>query len=81
MQRLTTGACVPIRMHSETGDVQQLHKDLRNGPAHVFGDHTKCNVQFCKHVPGHSSQQDNQAEDGSNPAEEVIDDQHYSDLC
>ena len=80
MQQLTTGVRVAIKMHSETGDVQQLRKDLRNGPAHVFGDHTNCNVQFCKHVPGHSSQQDNQAEDSSNPAEEVIDDQHYSDL-
>ena len=80
MQRLTTGVRVAIKMHSETGDVQQLRKDLQNSPAHVFGDHTKCNIHFCKHVPGHSSQQDNQAEDSSNPAEEVIDDQHYSDL-
>ena len=32
MQRLTVGACVAIRMHSETGNIQQLRHDLRNGP-------------------------------------------------
>ena len=32
MQRLTVGACVAIRMHSEAGNIQQLRHDLRNGP-------------------------------------------------
>ena len=37
-------------MHSSTGNVQQLRHDLRNGPSHVFGDHRKCNPQFCRHT-------------------------------
>ena len=49
IQRLTVGAWIAIRMHSETGNVQQLRHDLRNGPAHVFGDHRKCNPHFCRH--------------------------------
>ncbi len=48
MQRLTVGARVAIRMHSETGNIQQLRHDLRNGPTHVFGDHCECNPAFCK---------------------------------
>ena len=49
IQRLAVGARIAIRMHSKTGNVQQLRQDLRNGPAHVFGDHSKCNREFCKH--------------------------------
>lgn len=48
IQRLTVGARIAIRMHSKDGNVQQLRHDLRNGPAHVFGDHSKCNASFCK---------------------------------
>jgi len=48
MHRLTVGARVAIRMHSETGNIQQLRHDLRNGPNHVFGDHRECNPAFCK---------------------------------
>ena len=46
IQRMTTGARIAIKMHSKTGDVEQLRKDLRNGPPHVFGEHTKCNT-YC----------------------------------
>lgn len=35
-------------MHSSTGDVQALRKDLRNGPYHVFGYHRNCSPSFCK---------------------------------
>ena len=50
MQRLTVGARISIRRHSQTGNVEKLRHDLRNGPAHVFGDHSNCDSQFCKHV-------------------------------
>ena len=49
IQRLTVGARIAIRMHSKDGNVQQLRHDLRNGPAHVFGDHSSCNPSFCTH--------------------------------
>ena len=49
-------------MHSKTGDVQALRHDLRNGPAHVFGAHSRCNPEFCKHVP-HRSQSEAQMDD------------------
>ncbi len=29
-------------------DVNQLRKDLRNGPNHVFNDHSNCSTYFCK---------------------------------
>ena len=48
IQRLTIGARMAIRMHSRNGNIQQLRHDLRNGPAHVFGEHSKCNPDFCK---------------------------------
>ena len=48
MKRLTTGVRCAIKMHSKTGDVGQLRKDLRNGPSHVFNDHTNCSASFCK---------------------------------
>ena len=35
-------------MHSTSGDVQALRRNLRNDRNHVFGDHRKCNKQFCK---------------------------------
>ena len=50
IQRLTVGARIAIRLHSKNGDIQQLRKDLRNGPAHVFGDHSSCSSSFCKYV-------------------------------
>lgn len=58
IQRLTIGARIAIRMHSSTGNVQQLRHDLRNGPRHVFGDHSLCNPEFCKHVPSSSPDDD-----------------------
>ena len=48
LRKITAGARAEIRMHSTSGDVQALRRDLLNGPNHVFGDHHKCNKQFCK---------------------------------
>lgn len=48
IKRLTAGARAAIRMHAPTRDIQQLRHDLRNGPYHVFGDHSKCNPAFCQ---------------------------------
>lgn len=48
MKRLVVGARCAIKMHSSTKNVQQLRKDLRNGPSHVFNDHTHCSPTFCK---------------------------------
>ena len=31
-----------------TLDAEALRRDLRNGPYHVFGDHSRCSVTFCK---------------------------------
>ena len=39
-----------IKMHSGTGNILQLCHDLQNGPAHLCGDHSKCNPDFCKHA-------------------------------
>ena len=50
IQRLTVGAQIAIQMHSKDMNVQQLRHDLRNGPAHVFGDHSSCNPLFCKNT-------------------------------
>ena len=50
IQRLTVGARIAIQMHSKDMNVQQLRHDLRNGPAHVFGDHSSCNPLFCKNT-------------------------------
>ena len=52
-------------MHSKDGNVQQLRHDLRNCPAHVFGDHSSCNRQFSKHV-----EQQSEVERGATSAEE-----------
>ena len=51
IQRLTVGARVAIAKHSKTGNITQLRHDLRNGPSHVFGDHSQCNPEFCMHQP------------------------------
>ena len=48
IQRITIGARLAIKMHSKTGNVRQLQHDLWNGVAHVFGEHSKCNPEFCK---------------------------------
>ncbi len=34
----------------ETRNESQLRHDLRNGPAHVFGEHSNCNTSFCKYA-------------------------------
>ena len=48
INRLTCGARCAIKMHSKTNNVEQLRKDLRNGPHHVFNNHSHCNPAFCK---------------------------------
>ena len=50
IQRLTVGVRIAIRIHSKNSNVQQLWHDLRNGPTHVFGDHSSCNPAFCKFI-------------------------------
>jgi hypothetical protein len=50
-QRLTVGAKVATAKHSKTGNVTQLRHDLRNGPSHVFGDHSQCSPEFCTYQP------------------------------
>ena len=74
-QRLVVGAHIGIQRHSETGDVDKLRHDLRNGPAHVFGDHCHCDPQFCRHVPSQSEDATNTATDDesntSSSSEEV----------
>ena len=57
MQCLTKGARIASTAQ-QLMFVQQLRKDLRNGPAHVIGEHHNCNQQFCKHVSGSSSPHD-----------------------
>ena len=51
IQRLSVGARVAIAKHSKTGNVAQLRHDLRNGPSHVFGDHSQCSPEFCTYQP------------------------------
>lgn len=55
IKRLATGARCAIKMHSTAKDVEQLRRDLRNGPNHVFNDHSNCSSSFCKVVAGISS--------------------------
>ncbi len=45
IKRLTAGARCAIKMHT---NIDMLRKDLRNGPNHVFDDHTNCSQTFCK---------------------------------
>ena len=42
VKRITAGARSAIRSHSKTGDVEALRHEIRNGPRHCFGDHSKC---------------------------------------
>ena len=48
IKKIAAGARAAVRMHSVTGNVQALRRDLRNGPYHVFGDHRNCSGAFCK---------------------------------
>ena len=50
IKRITHGARCAIKMHSRTGDVAALKRDLRNGIRHYFGDHRQCRLSFCKHT-------------------------------
>lgn len=51
-QRLTSAARCAIRMRSQETDVKKavkkLKQDLKNGPFHCFGVHTKCSPDFCQ---------------------------------
>ena len=49
IRRLTIGARIAIRENSKTRDILLLRHDLRNGPAHVFREHTHCSPSFCKY--------------------------------
>jgi len=46
MKQNTHGDGCAIKMHSATGDVNALHRNLRNG--NYFGDHQQCSSTFCK---------------------------------
>ena len=48
IKKIAAGARAAIRIHSVTGNVETLQRDLRNGPYHVFGDHRNCSPAFCK---------------------------------
>ena len=48
ISKMTAGARCAIKMHSKTKDVQQLRSDFRNGPNHVFNNHSYRNPSFCK---------------------------------
>lgn len=74
IQRLTVGARVAIRMHSKTGNVNQLRHDLRNGPAHVFGDHSKCNSGFCTYQQKQQSTSADEQSTSANDGEEASSD-------
>ncbi|KAK4883397.1 hypothetical protein RN001_006716 [Aquatica leii] len=46
---LSTAVRSAIINNSKTiKDVEQLREDLRNSPYHVFGDHSKCPLEYCK---------------------------------
>ena len=48
IKRLTAGARCAIKMHTDSNNIDLLRADLRNGPSHVFNDHSKCSPLFCK---------------------------------
>ena len=48
--KTTHGACCAIRKHSETNNVMQLQRDLREGPKHYLGYHESCNSEWCSEV-------------------------------
>ena len=48
IKNITQAARKAITAHSQTGDVEALRHDLRNGPRHYFGDHSGCNASYCK---------------------------------
>lgn len=47
IKRLKTAARGAIIHNAENGNVLSLKEDLRNGPNHVFGDHSQCKPYFC----------------------------------
>ena len=52
VKRITAGTHSAIKNHSKTGDVNALRHEIRNGPRHCLGDHSKCVLGgFCHHAP------------------------------
>ena len=68
IRRLTAGARAAIKMHTGNRNFQQLRHDLRNGPYHVFGDHSKCNPAFCRVISASISTATNAHSSVSAPA-------------
>jgi hypothetical protein len=66
IQRLTVGARIAITKNSVTNNISQLRHDLRNGPSHVFGDHSHCSKDFCKF----------QQSESTSTSEEIDDEDH-----
>ena len=58
IQRLTVGARIAIVKHSITYTIVQLQHDLRNGPSHVFGNHTRYSREFCTFLQSESTPDD-----------------------
>ena len=56
IKRLTNGARCAIKINAKDGNVDQLRKDLRNGPNHVFNDHSNCSTYFCKVAAAHCTE-------------------------
>ena len=55
IKHLTNGARCAIKINGKDGNVDQLRKDLRNGPNHVFNDHSNCST-FCKVAAARSTE-------------------------
>lgn len=62
IKRLTNGARCAIKINSNDGNVNQLRKDLRNGPNHVFNDHSNCSTYFCKVAAASTELSDTQSD-------------------
>ena len=65
-KKLTKAARCAIKMrsvHSNKGEaVKLLREDLRNGPYHCFGDHSRCSTDFCKVAQKTAKQQSSSIE-------------------
>ena len=77
--RLTVGARVAIKLHSIDGNVQQLRHDLRNGPAHVFGDHSACNPSFCKYRQIENADEEENAVESDESSDDLEEVDHDSE--
>lgn len=65
-KKLTKAARCAIKMksaHSNKGEaVKLLREDLRNGPFHCFGDHSRCSTDYCKVAQKAPNQQSSSTE-------------------